>query len=66
MRCEECLKYEAVKTDGEGRDVCGHCALGLPDPFVFPLPRVGRNENCPCGSGRKYKHCCQQPQRILS
>src|SRR5215216_4536557 len=21
--------------------------------------RVGRNEPCPCGSGRKYKKCCQ-------
>ncbi|WP_334153677.1 preprotein translocase subunit SecA [Tepidimonas sp.] len=21
------------------------------------LPRVGRNEPCPCGSGKKYKHC---------
>ena len=21
-------------------------------------PGVGRNEPCPCGSGRKYKHCC--------
>ena len=21
------------------------------------VPRVGRNENCPCGSGKKYKHC---------
>ena len=21
-------------------------------------PSVGRNEPCPCGSGRKYKHCC--------
>ncbi|MFA6111933.1 MAG: anaerobic sulfatase maturase [Candidatus Latescibacterota bacterium] len=21
-------------------------------------PRVGRNAACPCGSGRKYKHCC--------
>ena len=20
--------------------------------------KVGRNESCPCGSGRKYKHCC--------
>ncbi len=19
---------------------------------------VGRNEQCPCGSGKKYKHCC--------
>jgi hypothetical protein len=21
-------------------------------------PKIGRNEPCPCGSGRKYKHCC--------
>ena len=24
---------------------------------VAPVPRVGRNEPCPCGSGKKYKHC---------
>ncbi len=24
---------------------------------VAALPRVGRNEPCPCGSGKKYKHC---------
>lgn len=22
-----------------------------------PLKRVGRNEPCPCGSGKKFKHC---------
>jgi hypothetical protein len=21
-------------------------------------PRVGRNQSCPCGSGRKFKICC--------
>ena len=20
--------------------------------------KIGRNEKCPCGSGKKYKHCC--------
>ncbi|MBS0364440.1 MAG: preprotein translocase subunit SecA [Proteobacteria bacterium] len=25
--------------------------------FVRAQPKVGRNEPCPCGSGRKYKHC---------
>lgn len=25
--------------------------------------KVGRNEPCPCGSGRKYKRCCQKKQR---
>lgn len=25
---------------------------------VRPLPKVGRNSPCPCGSGKKYKKCC--------
>ena len=30
----------------------------IPRPYVRPGPKVGRNESCPCGSGRKYKKCC--------
>jgi uncharacterized protein len=26
--------------------------------FRRDAPKVGRNEPCPCGSGRKFKHCC--------
>ncbi len=26
-------------------------------PFVREERKVGRNEPCPCGSGKKYKHC---------
>ncbi|MBK9218498.1 MAG: preprotein translocase subunit SecA [Uliginosibacterium sp.] len=26
-------------------------------PIQNALPRVGRNDPCPCGSGKKYKHC---------
>ena len=26
-----------------------------------PSPKVGRNEPCPCGSGKKYKRCCGSP-----
>ncbi|MBN2700135.1 MAG: SEC-C domain-containing protein, partial [Methylothermaceae bacterium] len=26
-------------------------------PFVRQARKVGRNEPCPCGSGKKYKHC---------
>jgi uncharacterized protein YecA (UPF0149 family) len=25
------------------------------------VPRVGRNEPCPCGSGKKFKKCCLNP-----
>ena len=28
-----------------------------PQPQERALPKVGRNEPCPCGSGKKYKHC---------
>jgi uncharacterized protein len=27
------------------------------------VPKVGRNDPCPCGSGRKYKQCCGAPGR---
>ncbi len=29
-----------------------------PDPIRHAEPRVGRNDPCPCGSGKKYKSCC--------
>lgn len=27
------------------------------------MPRTGRNDPCPCGSGKKYKHCCLDKDR---
>jgi curved DNA-binding protein CbpA len=27
-------------------------------PIRRAQPKVGRNDPCPCGSGKKYKHCC--------
>jgi preprotein translocase subunit SecA len=32
-------------------------------PFERPMPKVGRNEPCPCGSGKKFKHCHGQLQQ---
>ena len=29
-----------------------------PQTVVRESPKVGRNDPCPCGSGRKYKKCC--------
>ena len=29
-------------------------------PVVRSGKKVGRNDNCPCGSGKKYKRCCGQ------
>ena len=27
-------------------------------PYVRKKKKIGRNDPCPCGSGKKYKHCC--------
>ncbi len=31
-------------------------------PIVNDGPKVGRNDPCPCGSGKKYKNCCGKNQ----
>ena len=28
------------------------------EPYVKTEPKIGRNDPCPCGSGKKYKKCC--------
>jgi uncharacterized protein YecA (UPF0149 family) len=28
------------------------------ETFRRPTPKIGRNDPCPCGSGKKYKKCC--------
>jgi hypothetical protein len=32
--------------------------LRIPAASADPAKRVGRNDRCPCGSGKKFKHCC--------
>jgi len=42
-----------IAADGDG---AADVTLDL--PVRRSLPKVGRNEPCPCGSGKKYKNCC--------
>ncbi|HEY5990944.1 MAG TPA: preprotein translocase subunit SecA [Candidatus Udaeobacter sp.] len=42
-----------VAGDGDG---AGEVSIDL--PIRRSIPKVGRNEPCPCGSGKKYKNCC--------
>lgn len=51
-RLEDAL-YDLVKTVFEMKEL-----LNPNKPIRREEPRVGRNEPCPCGSGRKYKQCC--------
>ncbi len=39
-------------SDGEAPDKVA------PQPVLRQSPKVGRNDPCTCGSGKKYKHCC--------
>jgi hypothetical protein len=34
--------------------------VGPSGPFINPSRKIGRNDPCPCGSGRKFKKCCLQ------
>ncbi|WP_374410267.1 preprotein translocase subunit SecA [Hydrogenophaga sp.] len=45
------VTYTAPTETGEAQSVTD------PETTVAEVPRVGRNDPCPCGSGKKYKHC---------
>jgi preprotein translocase subunit SecA len=42
---------------GEPMAAAGGVAQALRQPMQHAGPKVGRNDPCPCGSGKKYKHC---------
>jgi hypothetical protein len=54
------VRLEALETSSamEGRQTDDGVKVGA------PLRRVGRNERCPCGSGKKWKQCCGKPSRL--
>jgi SEC-C motif-containing protein len=71
---EGLVEFKASYTDLEGKDVVHHevsSFIKLEDkwfysegqivgtgPLVRATPKVGRNEPCSCGSGKKFKKCC--------
>jgi preprotein translocase subunit SecA len=47
-----------MEAAGSGSPPMPGTAASKQAPVVRQGPRVGRNEPCPCGSGKKYKKCC--------
>ena len=41
-------------------DLAGRAPGPRARPFVHRAGKTGRNDPCPCGSGKKFKQCCQQ------
>ncbi len=55
---EELSRWDAFKPKTRSKDASewGPDSLGM--PVRDPLRKVGRNDPCPCGSGKKFKKCC--------
>jgi len=51
---EEPLDEMVDFLEGDGRSAAAHKPL----PIRRGGGKVGRNDPCPCGSGKKYKQCC--------
>lgn len=60
---EDMLMYEQMAGQMEGNiypwdeDALDWMKPEIPT-YVREQPKVGRNDPCPCGSGKKYKKCC--------
>ena len=44
----------------ENESCCSKSSCCAPPPATIKLtePKIGRNDPCPCNSGRKFKKCC--------
>jgi len=55
-------EHEHVETAIFGREDGKWAYVGQVPPKGQPVrreqPKIGRNDPCPCGSGKKYKKCC--------
>ena len=60
MPAEVAGQREASAAANAGFDRAVREALPSVEPVRRDLPKVGRNDVCPCGSGKKYKKCCGQ------
>ncbi|HET9668165.1 MAG TPA: preprotein translocase subunit SecA, partial [Casimicrobiaceae bacterium] len=48
---------QALSGNGDNGNGDTAVAVAVAPPFVRAGEKVGRNDPCPCGSGKKYKHC---------
>jgi preprotein translocase subunit SecA len=59
-RAREKMQFQheqAPSIEAEGESVAADPDGEERAPFVREEPKLGRNEPCPCGSGKKYKQC---------
>jgi len=54
---QEKIKLQHAQIDGMRGEVPENTEEAQAAPFVREGKKVGRNDACPCGSGKKYKQC---------
>ena len=47
---------DSMNVEGESKPQ--NTSENKPQPIRNDGPKIGRNDPCPCGSGKKYKNCC--------
>lgn len=59
---KEGLRMRHLEQQGSSDEQDGSVAPEVEEPVIVKRdgPKVGRNDPCPCGSGKKYKKCCGQ------
>ena len=50
------VQYTHPNEDGSVSEEIAPLNIAADNPFA-PIPHVGRNDACPCGSGKRYKEC---------
>ena len=51
------MAFQHESAGGLGADEEAAQVAGTPGTMTRDLPKIGRNDPCPCGSGKKYKQC---------
>jgi preprotein translocase subunit SecA len=57
------MQFQHAETGGYGVDEeaaqlhAEQVVVPVPQPVLREGPKIGRNDPCPCGSGKKYKQC---------
>ena len=55
---QEHREHSLFERDAEGHWVYVDGEMDKPEPVRRESPKIGRNDPCACGSGKKYKKCC--------
>jgi len=55
---EQLAGYDHLARDMAAQEAAARGQMQKVQTIVRDAPKVGRNDPCPCGSGKKYKNCC--------